>query len=256
MPDLTSCSGRLAGASAVVTGAASGIGRATAIRIAREGGRVISLDIADQGGVGTVTEVRAIGGVAEAIAVDVSVREQVEAAITRCTELGEITVLVNCAGTAFYGHFGHVSEHDARRVMDVNFFGTYWTTQFALDALIASRGTVVNVASVAASRGLAYLTAYSASKGAVVAFTRSLAVEYGALGLRANCVCPGVVDTPMAHRLALPDGADPDLTGRSTNLIGRPAAADEIAATIGFLVSADASHLNGSIVTVDAGLTA
>ena len=256
MPDDIPLGQRFAGATAVVTGAASGIGRATAIRIAREGGRVIALDIADGGGVSTVDEIEAMGGAAESIAVDVTDREQVERAIARCDARGGFDVLVNSAGTAFYGHFGHVAAQDVRHVMDVNFFGTYWTTQFALDRLLATRGAIVNVGSVAALRGVAYLTAYSASKGAIVAFTKSLAVEFGGRGLRVNCVCPGPVDTPMAHGLELPDGADAELVGRSRNLYGRSASADEIAATIAFLASPDATHMNGSIVTIDAGLTA
>lgn len=247
---------RFAGTTAVVTGAASGIGRATALRLAREGAHVMSLDIADGGGIGTVAEIDSFGGEGTAIEVDLTVPEQVETAIGRCVSMAPFGVLVNCAGTGFYGHFGDVSHEDARRVMDVNFFGTYLTTQFALETLLASRGAVVNVASVVALRGIAYLSAYSASKGAVVAFTKSLAVEFGARGLRVNCVCPGPVDTPMARGLRLPDGADTGLVDRSRNLLGRSATADEIASTIAFLASSNASHITGATIPIDAGLTA
>jgi NAD(P)-dependent dehydrogenase (short-subunit alcohol dehydrogenase family) len=248
---------RFAGRTVAVTGAASGIGRATALRIAAEGGRVISIDIADGGGEATVVEMRARGAEACAIEVDVADSAGVEEAVTRAVDWGGgLDALINCAGTGFYRHFDEVTADDLRRVMDVNFFGTYWTCRFALGALLESRGVIVNVASAAALRGSAYLTAYSASKGAVLAFTKSLAIEFGGRGLRANCVCPGGVDTPLLRLFQLPDDADHTLMGRSSNLFGHMATAGDIAGTIAFLASSDAAHVTGAAFTVDAGSTA
>jgi NAD(P)-dependent dehydrogenase (short-subunit alcohol dehydrogenase family) len=250
-------SGRFTDRTVVVTGAASGIGRATALRIAAEGGRVISFDIADGGGEATAAEIRVRGGEASAIEVDVAEPLNVEVAVARAADSGGgLDALVNCAGTGFYRHFEDVTAADLHRVMDVNFFGTYWTCQFALESLLRSRGVIVNVASAAAIRGSAYLTAYSASKGAVLAFTKSLAVEFAGRGLRVNCVCPGGVDTPLLRLFQPPDDADHALMGRSHNLFGQMATADDIAGTITFLASSDASHVTGSIFAVDAGSTA
>lgn len=241
---------------AVITGAASGIGREAARRIAREGGRVISIDIADNGGAETVAMIKAEGSTAHAIECDVADPAQVESAIATALRItGRIDVLVNCAGTGFYRRFPEVTPAEVDRVMAVNFGGTFWTCRYALDALLESRGNIVNIASAAAVSGIAYLTTYSASKGAVLAFTKSLAVEYGAQGLRANVVCPGGVDTPLLRLFTPPDDADRHLTTRRHSLLGRMSTPEEIAATITFLASDDASQTTGATVVVDAGST-
>jgi NAD(P)-dependent dehydrogenase (short-subunit alcohol dehydrogenase family) len=256
MPTPPAPSNRFAGRAVVITGAASGIGRATAVRIASEGGRVFALDIADAGGAATAAAIEAAGGRAEAIEADVTDQAQVDSAIAQCAALGGFDVVVNCAGTAFYGRIGDVSVEQVDNVMDVNFYGTYRVTQAAMTTLLERRGAIVNVASVAALRGVAYLSAYSATKGAVLGFSRALAVELGGRHVRVNCVCPGPADTPLADRLVLPLGADAGLVTRSTNLYGRLATADEVAAAIAFLASPDAAHITGTVLTVDAGLSA
>lgn len=256
MPTPPAPSNRFTGRAVVVTGAASGIGRATAVRIAREGGRVLALDVADGGGAGTAAEIEAEGGRAEPIEADVTDQAQVDSAIARCVALGGFDALVNCAGTAVYGHVVDVAVEQLSGMMDVNFYGTYRVTQTALPTLLERRGAIVNVASVAALRGVAYLSAYSGTKGAVLGFSRALAVEIGGRHVRVNCVCPGPVDTPLADRLELPSDADAGLVGRSANLYGRIATADEVAAAIAFLASPDAAHITGTVLTVDAGLSA
>lgn len=248
---------RFSGRAAVVTGAASGVGRATALRIAAEGGTVACVDIADGGGVGTVEDILRNGGSAIAIACDVAEPQQLQAAIVAAEQFGSgIDVLVNCAGTGFYRRFPEQTPEEVNRVMAVNFGGPFWSCRYALDALLASRGAVVNVVSAAAVRGSAYLTTYSASKGALLAFTKSLAVEYGPQGVRANAVSPGAIDTPLLRLFTPPDDADPYLMNRSRGLLGRMATPDEISATITFLASADAAHITGANVMVDAGSTA
>jgi meso-butanediol dehydrogenase/(S,S)-butanediol dehydrogenase/diacetyl reductase len=248
---------RFAGKRVVVTGAASGVGRATALRIAEEGGSVACIDIADDGAEGTVATIRDAGGSALAITCDVAEPSQVEAAIAAALEFGAgLDALVNCAGTGFYRRFPEVSPDEVNRVMAVNFGGPFWTCRYALDALLESRGCVVNVVSAAAVRGSAYLTTYSASKGALLAFTKSFAVEYGPQGVRANAVSPGAVDTPLLRLFEQPENADRNLMHRSHGLLGRMSTPDEIAATITFLASDDAGQITGTNVLVDAGSTA
>lgn len=261
-PELSSARGgalmaRFSGKRVIITGAASGMGRASALRIAIEGGTVVCIDIADGGGAGTVAEIERAAGTAFAVQCDVAEPSEVETAIASAHgHLGGIDVLINCAGTGFYRRFPEVTPDEVNRVMAVNFGGPFWTARYALDALLQARGSVVNVVSAAAVRGSAYLTTYSASKGALLAFTKSLAVEYGPQGLRANAVSPGAVDTPLLGLFTLPDDADPHLVHRSHGLLGRMSTAEEIAGTITFLASDDSNHITGANVLVDAGSTA
>ena len=248
---------RFTGKRVVITGAASGMGRASALRIADEGGTVAIIDIADGGGASTVAEIQRANGTAYAIECDVAEPLRVGDAMSAALDtLGGLDVLINCAGTGFYRRFPEVSAAEVDRVMAVNFGGPFWTAKYALDALLASRGAVVNVCSAAAVRGSAYLTTYSASKGALLAFTKSLAVEYGPQGLRANAVSPGAVDTPLLRLFTPPDDADPHLMHRSHGLLGRMSTPEEIAGTITFLASDDSNHITGANVLVDAGSTA
>jgi meso-butanediol dehydrogenase/(S,S)-butanediol dehydrogenase/diacetyl reductase len=249
---------RFSDRTAVITGAASGMGQATARRIASEGGQVVSIDIADAGGAATAELIERDGGLAvRTIECDVGDPGQVERAITAALAVtGRIDALINCAGTGFYGHFPDVTPTDVDRVMAVNFGGTFWACRYALDALLESKGSIVNIASAAGVRGTAYLTTYSASKGAVISFTRSLAIEYGHLGLRANSVCPGAVETPLLRLFTPPDDALRHLMNRGANVIGRRSTPDEMAGTIAFLASDDASQITGATVTADAGSTA
>ncbi|MCU1396162.1 MAG: 3-oxoacyl-ACP reductase [Ilumatobacteraceae bacterium] len=249
---------RFDGRAVVITGAASGVGRATARRIAAEGGTVTCIDIADGGGAGTLELIRADGGTAFALECDVADHGQVALAIeaARANGDGTIDALINCAGTGSYQRFHEVTPEELQRVMAVNFYGPFNTTHAALDALLASRGCIVNVVSAAAVRGSAYLTTYSATKGALLSFTKSFAVEYGPQGVRANAVSPGAIDTPLLRLFTPPAGADPHLMHRSHGLLGRMSTAEEIAATVTFLASDDATQITGTNVLVDTGSTA
>ena len=248
--------GRFEGRRVVITGAASGVGQASARRIAREGGIVTCLDIADGGGAATLELIRADGSTATAIECDVADPAQVDRAIGAAAGAGGIDVLINCAGTGSYQRFHEVTPAELQRVMAVNFYGPFHTCHAALNPLLESRGCVVNIVSAAAVRGSAYLTTYSATKGALLAFTKSLAVEYGPQGLRANAVSPGAINTPLLRLFTPPADADPHLMHRSHGLLGRMSTADEIAGTVTFLASPDANHITGANVLVDAGSTA
>jgi NAD(P)-dependent dehydrogenase (short-subunit alcohol dehydrogenase family) len=250
--------GRFTDRTVVITGAASGMGQATAVRVANEGGQVVSIDIADGGGAATAARIAADGGLPlVTIECDVADVAQVEAAMSSALAVtGRIDALINCAGTGFYGHFPDVTPAEFDRVMAVNFGGTFWTCRYALDALLESKGSIVNIASAAGVRGSAYLTTYSASKGAVISFTHSLAVEYGHRGLRANAVCPGAVDTPLLRLFTPPDDALRHLMNRGANLIGRRSTPDEMAGTIAFLASDESSQITGATIAADAGSNA
>jgi len=200
---------RLAGRVALVTGAAGGIGAATARALAADGARVVVADVAD--GARTVAEVEAAGGEALAVHCDVSDAEQVEAAVAGAVaHFGALDVLVNDAGISGGSSLAHETEVEVwARVLAVNLTGTFLCTRAAMPHLLASgRGRIVNVASTYGLVGAPLAPAYCASKGGVVNLTRQLAVDYSALGVRVNAVCPGYIDTDMGgYRASLgPEG--------------------------------------------------
>jgi meso-butanediol dehydrogenase / (S,S)-butanediol dehydrogenase / diacetyl reductase len=234
---------RYAGKAALVTGAASGVGRATALRLAAEGARVVCLDRVPAGP----------GGLA--LTCDVRVEDEVRDAVQRAVDwAGRLDLVANVAGVAAFGHTTDVTLAEWERILSVNLTGTFLVTREALAHLVASRGAVVNVASLAGVRGWRYSAAYSASKGGVVALTRALAVEYAARGVRVACVCPGSVDTPLRAGLTPVPDADPALRGHGRALVEPPVARpDEIAAAIAYLGSAEARFATGAVLRLDGG---
>lgn len=244
---------RFSGRSALVTGAASGIGRAVAARLAAEGARVACLDRA---GDGAQAAADAIGGGAFACACDVADAEAVDAALGEAIgRLGGLHVLCNAAGIGRFEHTGDVSAARWREVLSVNLDGTFYVIRAALPALLAARGAIVNVSSLAGLRGQAYSASYCVSKAGVVSLTKCLAVEFAKQGLRANCVCPGGVRTPFLANFAPPEGADPELLAR-LNLVPRLPEPEEVADTIAWLASDDAATLNGVALPLDYGTIA
>ena len=248
---------RYEGKVALVTGAASGIGLATAERLAREGARVLACDInaalltkeidrlAGEG----LAVVAQVANVAERV----SARAAVDAVIAR---FGRLDVLGNIAGVLTTGHFADLGEAEWARALGVNVTGVVNFCLAALPRLVESRGNIVNVSSVAGLVGVPYAVAYSATKGAVLALSRSLAGEYASRGVRVNAVCPGHVRTPMTAGSAPPQGADLSLYSRLPPLVLPPAAPAEIAAVIAYAGSDEARFVTGAHFTIDGGQSA
>jgi NAD(P)-dependent dehydrogenase (short-subunit alcohol dehydrogenase family) len=247
---------RLEGRIALVTGAASGIGRATAQLFAEEGAHVYLTDVNGAGAETAAADLVKSGLSAHALTADVSLGQDVTA-MFRAVEKGHgrLDVLVNNAGLNVRGDFRHLSDADWARIREVNLDGVVRVARDGFELLKASgRGSLINVASIMAHRGLRQLTAYSATKGAVTALTRGLAVEYAPFGIRVNALCPGFVHTPLTAR-ALKNPAIEKALVESTALrrLGQP---EEIAKAALFLAGDDASYVTGAELAVDGGMAA
>jgi meso-butanediol dehydrogenase/(S,S)-butanediol dehydrogenase/diacetyl reductase len=241
---------------ALVTGAASGIGRATAERLAAEGAQVICCDLDGEASEAAAKDVRAAGGTALALTCDVARSDDCNAAVAETIrEAGRVDVVANVAGIGIYRHATDYTDDEWCRVIEVNLTGTFFMCRAALPHLIESRGNIVNVASTAGVAGTPYGAAYSASKGGVVTLTKTLAIEFGRRGVRTNCVCPGAVDTPLLRSYEVPGGVEPELMARLQFLptLGQPS---EIAALIAYLAGDEARYINGAAVSIDGGQVA
>jgi len=242
---------RFAGKAALVTGAGSGIGRAVTLRLAGEGAHVFCADVSEQAVRETQAAIVAAGGRAEAYACDVGDEAAVRACVQACVDAcGRIDHLSNMAGILRFDHFHELTLADFRRVIEVNLYGTFMMCREAIPHLLATKGNIVNAASTSALAGLPWGGAYSASKGAVLAMTRTIAVEYGRAGLRANCVCPGDIATPMSKSPRMPKGADFSWMARCSSLNG-PRGPEVVAGVIAMLASEDGAHINGEDIRVD-----
>jgi NAD(P)-dependent dehydrogenase (short-subunit alcohol dehydrogenase family) len=245
----------------LVTGAGSGIGRATALEVAARGGAVAVVD-RDLAGVDeTVAQVTAAGGQAVAAPADVAEEPAVRDAVARAVgELGRLDGVVTAAGI-FDGPdlrpLAEVSLETFQRTLAVNLTGTFLAMKHTLPHLERPEGEprsgIVTIASTAALRGHGHGSGYTASKGGVAALTRLAAVQYGPRGVRVNCICPGGVNTPMAGGVWETDEARAR-TKRDVPL-GTVAEAADIGAIAGFLLSPDAHHLTGQVVAADGGVT-
>ena len=234
--------GRFDGKVALVTGAASGIGAATAELFATEGASVFGVDLAGDGDrvwPGDVTDPTSVQGfVAEAV-----------------TRYGGLDVVANVAGIVRFSHVEETTFDDWQRHLAVNLTGPFLVSQAAIPHLVERRGCIVNVASIAGVKGQAYTAAYCASKGGVVLLTKSMALELGPRKVRVNCVCPSGVDTPLIGGVAptIPADADPKLLARLDGVLPRLARPEEIAEAIAYLASKAAQMITGTALMIDGG---
>jgi NAD(P)-dependent dehydrogenase (short-subunit alcohol dehydrogenase family) len=239
----------------LVTGAGSGIGKAVALRAAREGAAVAVLDQSSDAVSATTSEVQATGGRAHGVTADVGDEEQVAAAVASSVEaLGRVSGVVTSAGIFAGGDLSPahlVALDDFMHVLRVNLVGTFLTVKHTLPHLVDGGGAIVTIASTAALRGHGFGSGYTASKGGVDALTRLLAVQYGPHGVRANCVCPGGVDTPLTGGAFATDEARE--RARRSIPLGRYAEARDIADVVAFLLSDDARYVTGQTFPVEGG---
>jgi NAD(P)-dependent dehydrogenase (short-subunit alcohol dehydrogenase family) len=241
---------------ALVTGAASGIARATAQRFAREGAIVIVADGNVSGAQETVNLIHTEGGSASFVQLDVSQAEQVNRVVEAVvSQHGKVDILFNGAAILFYGTVLETAEDAWNRMLSINLTGTYLCCRAVLPHMVQQgRGSIVNIAStVGAHDACARAVAYVTSKGGVHMLSRAMAIDHAKQGIRVNVICPGPTDTPMLRKAMTPEQLD---AFAKTFPMGRLGLPEEIASAALFLASDDASFVTGSVLYVDGGQTA
>ncbi len=247
---------RFEGKVALVTGAASGIGRATAVRLAAEGAAVWCADINADGVAETALSIEAGGGAVRSSAFDVTDQSACQALVGRVvSEFGGLDVLANIAGIGGMAYFADETPERFVRLFQVNAAGPFQLSQAALPHLTERKGNILNLASTAGIIGQAYVAAYCASKHALVGLTRAMAIELGRTGVRVNAVCPGGVNTNIMNDFVPPEGASMSLVSRSF-LVREMQEPESVAAMIAYVCSDEAYYVNGAILSIDGGTTA
>lgn len=253
---------RLTNLRAIITGAGSGIGRAIAVRFAREGARVACADLNLEAARETAAMLETPG---LAFRVDVSRASEMESLVQDVVEaLGGLECMVNNAGIGVAAKVTETSEEDWNRVMDVCLKGTFLGMKYAIPAIIASHhpegtdGSVINMASIASFVGLPDRAAYTAAKAGILGMTRACAIDHIGDGVRVNCIAPGTVDTPWIARITAgyddPEAARTAMKARQPH--GRLVTPEEIAAMAAYLASTEAASVVGAAMLVDGGVTA
>jgi NAD(P)-dependent dehydrogenase (short-subunit alcohol dehydrogenase family) len=239
----------------LVTGAASGIGRATAQRLASEGASILC---ADRNMAGAEETAAGLDGKGTAWLLDVIDPASCDAAVAETIRrYGRVDVLANIAGIGSFGHVAEIDDAAWQQVISVNLTGVFQMMRACLPHLVEGRGNIVNISSAAGLVGVPYAVAYSASKSGVVGLTKSVAVEYATRGVRVNAICPGAVNTPLiAGGFDAIDNLEAHLFQRLTPLLGAMAEPEDIAAAVAFLGSDDARFVTGATLAVDGGQTA
>ncbi len=244
---------------AFVTGAGSGIGRATARRLGRDGYRVGVFDLDPSGVEGTVDAIQSSGGRAAGFVGDVRDEVVVTSGLEAVARGARLWLVANVAGIGVAATVVETSNEQWQRVISVNLTGTFIVCRAGLPILLGSGGgVIVNVASVGGLVGIAERAAYCASKAGVIGLTRAIAVDHAAAGIRAVAICPGTVESEWITKI-LADHADPLAARRAMSdrqLDGRMGTPDEIAAGIAFIASDDGRFINGSEFVMDGGMTA
>lgn len=245
-----------AGKVAIVTGASSGIGRATAVELANRGAAVVVADYSDEGGKETAKLITDAGGKAVFVHVDVSNEPEVKAMVdTAISNYGRLDYLVNNAGVAgdpFGSVLHEVTLSDFERLQDINVGGVFLGTKYAVPHMLkVGGGSIVNVSSVAGARGFAGDPSYCTSKHAVIGFTKSAALTYAKQGIRINAIGPGVVFTAMTKFITDDDAMTTGML--ATTPMGRFATPEEMAKPIAFLLSDGASYITGAYYNIDGG---
>ncbi len=254
---------RLDGKSALVTGAGSGIGREIALVFAKQGAWVAVADINEASREFVADEIAQAGGAAIPIALDVTSREQADAAVAGIVaDTGRLDILVNNAGIGMVGNLVETSPNDFARLVAVNVYGVYHCSRAAVSQMLAQDpkgGAIVNIASIAGQVAVPRRFAYGATKGAVISMTQSTAMDFVDQGIRCNCICPGTVESPFVEAyLNTYHAGEIEETRAQLHArqpIGRMGRPDEIAPLALYLASDEASFVTGAQMTIDGGLT-
>lgn len=237
---------RFIGKTCIVSGGGSGIGRATCLRMAAEGGKVVVADLHLEAAQATVTEIVAAGGQATAVEVDVGVSEQVQSVIDQAvTAFGSIDVIVNDAAMMTFQPILDIPEADFFHVITTNLGSVFYFAKYGAPHMPAG-SAIVNISSVHAHETTANVVPYAASKGAIEAFTRGFSIEMGSRGIRVNSVAPGAVDTPMLWN-------NPNVKSGAEKIEGAVGKPEDLAAAICFIASDEAKFINGTTLVVDGG---
>lgn len=235
---------------AIITGGCSGIGRTTAILFAEEGAKVVIADV--KNGENIVELIGKDRGEAIFVQTDVSKEEDCKKLIDTTIETyGKIDILVNNAGIIRFSKVHEMKEEDWNNVININLKGIFLCTKNVLpDMITHGKGTIINIASVVGLVGAQNISAYCASKGGIIAFTRAVAAEYAHNNIRVNCICPGPIDTPMLRKTTKDVKVYENLV--LLKRVGKP---EDVAYAALYLASDESSYTTGSIMTVDGGMT-
>jgi len=251
---------RFQGKIAVITGAATGMGYDIARRLGMEGASLALFDINETALSDAAKTLSANGLVVKPYQLDVSNPQAVSNTFSKLLEefSGSLDILINNAGIADFGTVDTTESEVWNRVMAVNLNGTYLCSKYALPAMKQQGGTIINFGSVAGMVGIPNMAAYCTSKAAVIGLTKQMAVDYSKLGIRVNCICPGMIaDTNMGQQILATDESEEMMIKRLSKYpIGRFGKPEEIVAALLFLASDEASFVCGSVFTVDGGMTA